>query len=225
MSLGNIGDTILLLPEEAGGHYSTENILNRLGYNVISAKIDYKNFCIDKDETLKLISETNPKFAFIDRSEGLYYEDFSWIKESGIPYCVFDASQYLTNILSGSYISPFDMGFDLILSTLHKNFPGPQKALLATKSIDSYWNKIISGTSTFISNSHPEEMFMAGESIKQIEKLKIYSNELLRISKELESNLYELNVNVLKKTITKFQHNIYGYYLITKTSAIHLSKT
>lgn len=117
------------------------------------------------------------------------------------------------------------MGFDLILSTLHKNFPGPQKALLATKSIDSYWHKIISGTSTFISNSHPEEMFMAGESIKQIEKLKIYSNELLRISKELESNLYELNVNVLKKTITKFQHNIYGYYLITKTSAIHLSKT
>ena len=203
MSLGNIGDTILLLPEEAGGHYSTENILNRLGYNVISAKIDYKNFCIDKDETLKLISETNSKFAFIDRSEGLYYEDFSWIKESGIPYCVFDASQYLTNILSGSYISPFDMGFDLILSTLHKNFPGPQKALLATKSIDSYWHKIISGTSTFISNSHPEEMFMAGESIKQIEKLKIYSNELLRISKELESNLYELNVNVLKKDDNK----------------------
>ncbi|WP_418616093.1 hypothetical protein, partial [Ruminococcus sp.] len=47
MSLGNIGDTILLLPEEAGGHYSTENILNRLGYNVISAKIDYKNFSVD----------------------------------------------------------------------------------------------------------------------------------------------------------------------------------
>ena len=150
MSLGNIGDTILLLPEEAGGHYSTENILNRLGYNVISAKIDYKNYSVDKDETLKLISEKNPKFAFIDRSEGLYYEDFSWIKESGIPYCIFDASQYLTQILSGYYISPFEMGFDLILSTLHKNFPGPQKAVLATKFADSYWDKIIRGTSTFI---------------------------------------------------------------------------
>lgn len=199
MSLGNIGDTIFLLPEEAGGHYSTENILNRLGYNVISAKIDYKNYSIDKEETIKLISEKNPRFAFIDRSEGLYYEDFSWIKETGIPYCVFDASQYLTQILSGYYTSPFEMGFDLILSTLHKNFPGPQKAVLATKFADSYWDKIIRGTSTFISNSHPEEMFMAGESITQFDKLKIYSNELLEISKELESNLYSLNVNVLKK--------------------------
>lgn len=116
------------------------------------------------------------------------------------------------------------MGFDLILSTLHKNFPGPQKAVLATKFADSYWDKIIRGTSTFISNSHPEEMFMAGESITQFDKLKIYSNELLEISKELESNLYSLNVNVLKKIRTKFQHSIYGYYLTIKMNAIHPSK-
>ena len=40
---------------------------------------------------------------------------------------------------------------------------------------------------------------MAGKSITQFDKLKIYSNELLEISKELESNLYSQNVNVLKK--------------------------
>lgn len=34
MSLGQIGEKVLLLPEEAGGHFSTHQILSRLGFNV-----------------------------------------------------------------------------------------------------------------------------------------------------------------------------------------------
>ena len=46
---------------------------------------------------------------------------------------VFDASQYLVNVIVGDHPNPFDYGFDLVVSSVHKNFPGPQKALLATR--------------------------------------------------------------------------------------------
>ena len=75
MGLGKIGDTILLLPECAGGHYSTKKILTRLGYHVIEMIPDMKNYCVDIIKTKELISQIKPDFIFVDRSEGIYYED------------------------------------------------------------------------------------------------------------------------------------------------------
>ena len=199
MSIGNIGDTVLLLPEIAGGHFSTEKILHRLGFDVVLAEPDLNNYCINKDKTINLIKKHNPKFAFIDRSEGLYYEDFSWISSTNIPYLVFDASQYLTQILCGTYTSPFDMGFNLILSTLHKNYPGPQKAILATKALDYYWKKITSGSAVYISNSHPRDMFIAGQSINNYTRLKKYNSEMMEVSISLEEYLYNNKIPVVRK--------------------------
>lgn len=199
MSLGYIGDTVLLLPENAGGHFSTEAILKRLGYNVILAVPDCKNLCIDKNRTIELIRKHTPQFAFIDRSEGIYYEDFSWIKNAGVPYCVFDASQYLTQIVTGLYKSPFDLGFDLILSSTHKNYPGPQKAFLATKNKDEYWESLKNGSSTYISNSHPKDMFRVVSSIKNIRELQDYGALMLNISDFFETNLYQEGFPVVRK--------------------------
>jgi hypothetical protein len=42
--------------------------------------------------------------------------------------CVFDASQYLSNIIAGDYANPFGWGFDLMVASVHKNFPGPQNS-------------------------------------------------------------------------------------------------
>ena len=83
----------------------------------------------------------------------MVYEDFSWLKE--VPsYKIFDASQYLTNIISKDYPNPFQWGFDLILTTLHKNLPGPQRAMICTREKDANWNIIKSGISTYVSNMH-----------------------------------------------------------------------
>ena len=199
MSLGNIGDKILLLPEQAGGHYSTEAILKRLGYDVIKAVPDDNNYCVNKEQTLENIKKHKPKFAFIDRSEGLYYEDFSWIKEADIPYSVFDTSQYLTQIISNYYNSPFNWGFNLILSSTHKNFPGPQKAFLATKAKDSFWEKIITGSATYISNSHPKEMLRVLQATESVDKIIEYSKLMIEISVKLENALHKKGFPVILK--------------------------
>ena len=203
MSLGNIGDKILLLPEQAGGHYSTEAILKRLGYDVVKIVPDNNNYCVNKEQTLEAIKKHNPKFAFIDRSEGLYYEDFSWIKEADISYSVFDTSQYLTQIISNYYNSPFTWGFDLILSSTHKNFPGPQKAFLATKEKNRYWDKIIAGSATYISNSHPKEMFSVLQAIESIDKIIDYSKFMIELSVKLEKALHKKGFPVIQKDYEK----------------------
>lgn len=121
MGLGKIGDTVMLLPECAGGHYATKQILERLGYNVIEMISDDEAQCIDIPKTKKLIDNMNPNLIFVDRSEGLYFEDFSELLNNVPEQCgkIFDASQYLTNILMKDFKSPFSMGFDIMMSTLH----------------------------------------------------------------------------------------------------------
>lgn len=137
MSISKPGDKVLLLPEIAGGHMSTKSILERLGLEIIEIEVDCENHCINLDKTLELIKNNSPDFIFIDRSEGLVYEDFSELCSATKAIKIFDASQYLSNIIAGDHPNPFDVGFDLLVSSVHKNFPGPQKALIATaKKID-----------------------------------------------------------------------------------------
>ena len=128
MSLAGIGDSVLLLPEIAGGHFATKKILERLGLRVLEMPVDTEHFRIDVDATLEMVRREVPTFIFVDRSEGLRFEDFQFLGELEGPIKIFDGSQYLAQILAGLYPNPLAFGFDLMLFTLHKSFPGPQKA-------------------------------------------------------------------------------------------------
>lgn len=198
MSIGSIGDRVLLLPEIAGGHMATKSILLRLGFEVQEFAIDYPHQRVDIEETLKIIDVFHPKFIFVDRSEGLLYEDFSWMSEVRA-YKIFDASQYLTNIISGDYLSPFSMGFDMILSTTHKNLPGPQRALICAKVADELWIKLRSGISTYVSNMHVFTIYSEGLLLYSIEKLKHLSREMLNNAVVLENALEDRGLPVVKR--------------------------
>ncbi len=200
MRIGNIGDTVLLLPTAAGGHYATKSILERLGYDIIDMAVDFDNYCVDHAETLKIIEKFNPKFIFVDRSEGINYEDFTDIVRNSPACTIYDASQYLTNILVESFKSPFEMGFDFMLSTLHKNFPGPQKALICTKDKNNiYWERILKGMSSYVSSLHAENIFKAGDAINNLSILQQYADLSIQNSVLLEKYLDENGVTVIRK--------------------------
>lgn len=201
MGLGNIGDTIMILPIEAGGHFSTKKILERLGYRVIEAIPNNKKYEIDLEKTIKLIKNENPKFLFIDRSEGIYYEDFTELIKEINDDCgtMFDASQYLTNIIMQDFKSPFDMGFDLMMSTLHKNFPGPQKAMVCSKEDNIHWQNALYAVNNYVSSIHVEQIYMAGDILSHTKLLSEYSTIMLKNSILLELKLAEQGVHVVVK--------------------------
>lgn len=212
MAIGNIGDKVLLLPEEAGGHYATKGILERLGYYVVEMAVDKQKYCIDTSETIHIIKTEQPNFIFVDRSEGINYEEFNeLLGHVDKKVCsIFDASQYLTNIIFRQYPSPFDMGFDIVLSTLHKNFPGPQKALVCSRENSLFWQRIQKGMSDYVSSLHVENVLYAGEILHHSSLLRYYSEIMLENSICLETYLHEKKIPiVLKNSDWKPTHHIW----------------
>lgn len=199
MGISSIGDKVMVLSEKAGGHVSGKAILQRLGLIVKDIPYDSKNMCIDHQKYIALYKEFNPDFVFIDRSEGLVYEDFSWLCSVTECYKIFDASQYLTNIIAGDYTNPFNMGFDLILSTMHKNLPGPQKAFVAVKKANDIWEKIRSAISTYVSNMHVFSIYSAGLLLKHLDELKSLSGIMLENAVLLEKNLALNGISVIAR--------------------------
>lgn len=199
MAITDINDSVLILPEKAGGHMATKAILERLGLNVYELEIDDETKRIDISKSKQLIDKIHPKVIFIDRSEGTIYENFSWLSEYTEIYKIFDASQYLTNIIAGDYISPFNMGFDAILSTTHKNFPGPQRALYCTKEKDYMWEKIHSKIGTYVSNMHPYSIYTLGLMLKDFEIYKKHSHNMLINTKLLRKELSNYGVPVYEQ--------------------------
>ncbi|HEX8122904.1 MAG TPA: hypothetical protein VF549_16755 [Solirubrobacteraceae bacterium] len=199
MSIGAIGQTVMLLSEDAGGHFNTHAILQRLGLRTIDLPIDRERLCIDRAAALKVIERTPPDFIFVDRSEGLRYEDFSFIGGLEGPTTIFDASQYLTPILTGRYENPLEWGFDLMLFTLHKNFPGPQKAAIVTREGGELWKRVVSGLSTLVSSSHAENTYLMGLTLLREDWLETYVGRLLSTAAELERRLGEREVAVVPR--------------------------
>lgn len=210
LSLGNIGDNVLLLPEIAGGHYATAGILDRLGYNVEYLPVDIENRRIDTIKAIKMIRNNNYNFLFIDRSEGINFEDFSEIANEFNGLKIFDASQYLSNIIFNDFPSPFEWGFDIILSTLHKNFPGPQKALLCTNNKNNYyWKRIQTTMKDCISNIHAHQIIQS-RLVLTDKRLPFYAHEMLNNSIALERALKEIGIDIeVKKEYLLPTHHIW----------------
>lgn len=202
MGISSIGQKVMILPEKAGGHVSGKSILERLGLVVKDIPYDNDNYCINKVDFYSEYQKFQPDFIFIDRSEGLVYEDFSWLSDPKITaYKIFDASQYLTNIIVKDYRNPFDMGFNMILSTMHKNLPGPQRAFIATNRADYLWKKLLSAISTYVSNMHAYGIYSAGLILNHYDSLKILSERMVVNAVLLEKKLVEHNIPaILRKT-------------------------
>lgn len=227
MSITDIDDSVIVLPEKAGGHMSTKTILERLGLHVYELEIDYSTKRIDILKSKKLIEKVHPKIIFIDRSEGTIYEDFSWISEYTDIYKIFDASQYLTNIIANDYLSPFDMGFDAILSTTHKNFPGPQRALYCTKEDDDMWKKLYSKIGTYVSNMHSYSIYTLGLMLESLDEYKKLSHNMLANTELLRKKLKDHGLPVYEQQPLSINEHITHHIWILckdKTWAFELYK-
>lgn len=199
MAMARAGQSVLLLPVEAGGHLSGRAIVERLGLDVFDMQVDAEAMCVDMPATLERCEELRPDYVFVDRSEGLVFEDFGPLAGAGGGTTIFDSSQYLTNVICGDHPNPFDWGFDMMVASVHKNFPGPQKALLASRRDDKRWRATLKGVSTYVSNMHVASTYAAGLTLARSEWLSGYSARMLATAILLEEGLHEHGVPVVRR--------------------------
>lgn len=200
MSISHIGQTVMLLPEEAGGHFSTHAILKRLGLRTVDIPIDRTKLCVDRTATLELLECQKPDFVFVDRSEGLRFEDFSFLGDIEGPTTIFDVSQYVTPIITRHYPNPLHWGFDLLLFSLHKNFPGPQKAGIVAREAGDLWSRLVKGLGTLVSSSHAENTYLVGLALLRREWLDVFAPRLLESAIALELQLARRGVPVIERS-------------------------
>ena len=96
------------------------------------------------------------------------------------------------------------MGFDLIITTLHKNLPGPQRALVCTKQKDEMWSRLRSGISTYVSNMHVFSIYSAGLLLNNYERLQVLSKTMLQNACALESALQDAGVPIIVRQTDSF---------------------
>jgi glycine hydroxymethyltransferase len=199
MSISSPEQKVMVLSEQAGGHFNAHAILHRLGLSTVDLPVDSRRLCVDQAATLRLVRDERPDFIFIDRSEGLRYEDFSFVGTLEGPRKIFDASQYVPQILTGRYPNPLEWGFDLMLFSLHKSFPGPQKAGIVSRQDDGLWADLIAGLSKFVSSAHVEDSYLVGLTLLREEWLETYVEQLLETALELETQLLRRRLDVVSR--------------------------
>jgi len=102
--------------------------------------------------------------------------------------------------MAGDHPNPFDMGFGIIVSSLHKNFPGPQKALVGTKVADRLWKAILSGMSTYVSNMHVFNTYTAGLALSRMDHLRTYSKMMLTLTMDFDKALTAEGIEVVARS-------------------------
>ncbi len=69
MSLAEIGDNIMILGSESGGHASVKPICERLGLHVSEVPYDYKNFDLDYEALNRQLSEQKIDYILLAPSD------------------------------------------------------------------------------------------------------------------------------------------------------------
>ncbi len=201
--LGEPGDKAVIAPVQAGAHVSHTKFgtLGTLGIRQIDLPYNEDEMNVDVDKAVKVIEVEKPKFAVLGESVYIFPHPVREIAEA--VHCVggklvYDAAHVLGLIIGGVWRNPLDHGADVMTSSTHKTFPGPQGGMIAFRDEAIY--KAVGKTvfPWFVSNHHlhriPATLITALEMAEYGEE---YAKQIVANAKTLAEDLASYGFNVL----------------------------
>lgn len=204
-SFAKPGDNIISLGIPNGAHVSSTRwgMAGIRGLNSIDMFFDPREMNIDVERTLQLIKKVNPKIIMFGASMFLFPEPIKEIKEqidSSIKVA-YDSAHVFGLVYNKEFQQPLEEGADLICSSTHKTFQGPQGGIIiGNKNLDQKdWEKIqISIFPGTLSNHHIHKLpSLAITALEMNEFGKDYAKQVIKNSKALGKALYDLGFKVL----------------------------
>jgi len=205
-ALAERGDSILTLGVPGGSHVSHEKAgaAGMLGLKSFHLGFDGERMTIDLEKSRKKILEIKPKFIVIGGSVILFPQPVKELRE----VCdqvgakiIYDAAHVFGLITAGFFQNPLEEGADIITSSTHKTFPGPQGGIIIG-NIDEdlqkkIQDKIFPGV---LSNHHLHRIPPLYFALKEMKKFgNSYVSQIIKNSKALAEELYNFGFNVLGK--------------------------
>ena len=138
-ALCNVGDTVMGMDLDAGGHLTHGMKINYSGknYNIVPYGVKDNGY-IDYDQVRRLALEHRPKMIIAGASaypRVIDFKAFSEIaKESGA-YLMVDMAHIAGLVTAGVHPSPFGYA-DVVTSTTHKTLRGPRGGIIMTDDED-----------------------------------------------------------------------------------------
>lgn len=178
-SFAKYGDKAVVVPVQAGAHVSHTRYgtLGALGIEQIEMPFNVEEWNIDVDGAVKLIEEVKPALVILGGSLYIFPHPVKEIAEAAHSIgakLMYDAAHVLGLIIGKVWENPLKQGADILTSSTHKTFPGPQGGLIATVTKEDYKKvgKVV--FPMFVSNHHMHRL--AATAVTGIE-MKLYGRE------------------------------------------------
>lgn len=199
------GDKILSLGIEHGSHVSHEKAgaAGTLGLEVDA--LVYNDDCtMNAQKSCAKILETKPKFIVIGGSVILFPQPIAQLRQACDQVgakIVYDAAHVLGLIAAGIFQDPLKEGADLITTSTHKTFPGPQGGMIMGNIDEETQKKIqLAVFPQFSSNHHLHRMPALYCALREMQKFgKDYATQIVNNAQALAAQLYEYGFNVLAR--------------------------
>lgn len=202
-AIGGRGDRILSLGIENGSHVSHEKAgaAGVLGYEVDNLCYD-SQLSMDLERSIGKILEQKPRFIVIGGSVILFPQPVAELRkacdEVGAKI-VYDAAHVFGLIAAGVFQDPLKEGADIITTSTHKTFPGPQGGLILGNVDPETAKKIqLMVFPGFSSNHHLHRIPALYMALKEMQAFgKDYARQIVANAKTLARELADSGFNVL----------------------------
>ncbi len=193
------GDVVAALSVMDGGHSSFRECSRIHGVSMVPLPMDGARYNVDVDEAERLITKVKPNVVLLGASDILFphpVRELRGVADAVRATLVYDAAHVFGLIAGGEFQDPLREGAEIVTSSIHKTFFGPQGGIILctrkhAEAIDhSAWQ--------MVNNHHIHRV--AGLAITLCEMLvfgKEYAQQVVRNAKALGQALHERGVKVL----------------------------
>ena len=164
---------------------------------------DKEKLNVDVEKTVELIKKVNPKIVMFGASMFLFPHPIKEIRESigDDIKIIYDSAHVFGLVYNKKFQRPFEEGADLITSSTHKTFQGPQGGIIIgnNKMDEKDWKKVETALFPKItSNTHIHRFpSLAVTALEMNEFGEDYSTQVIRNAKTLAKALTKQGFNVL----------------------------
>lgn len=169
------GQTVFLVDQVHGGHPEMIPLARQFGLEVRFIPFDSMKPNVRKLQ--KMVDDAKPALVYFNQSDALVLDGITGLSMTASETVVaLDVSHVLGLVAGGLVTSPLNTGYDCLVGSTHKTFPGPHKGFFATRSQDLQ-NRFIMRTKNKISSSHPHH---AAALAFACEEYEVYGTEYAR---------------------------------------------
>jgi len=202
-ALAKSGEKAAVIPLPGGAHvsHSKYGILGRLGIKPVELPIIPEELSVDAEGAAKLIREKSPRMIILGASVIIFPHPVKEVSEAAAEVgakLVFDAAHVLGLIAGKAYPNPLAEGADVVATSTHKTFPGPQGGAILTSEKEIYErvSKIV--FPVFVSNHHLHRLAALGVAALEMERFgRAYADQIVRNARRLAEELHSRGFKVL----------------------------